>query len=101
MLHAKFQDHRTSGSGAEDFYFKGFVHIWAWRPSRSCDLDHKYKLSFPFPKGDSTYSLALIDQAVSEEKMFEIVNVRRTDAGRTPDQLVSYKLTGEPSAQVR
>ena len=28
MLHAKFQDHRTSGSREED----GF-HIWAWRSS--------------------------------------------------------------------
>ena len=27
MLHAKFQDHRTYGSGEEDF--KGFYHIWA------------------------------------------------------------------------
>ena len=29
---------------------KGFYHIWAWRPSWSCDLDHLYKLSFPLPK---------------------------------------------------
>ena len=48
MLHAKFQDHRTSGSGEE--YFKGFYHIWAWRPSWSCDLDHLYKLSFPLQR---------------------------------------------------
>ena len=48
MLHAKFQDHRTAGSGEEDF--KGFYHIWAWWPSWSCDLDHLYKLSFPLPK---------------------------------------------------
>ena len=47
MLHAKFQDHRTSGSGKK--IFKGFYHIWAWRPSWSCDLDHLYKLSFPLP----------------------------------------------------
>ena len=47
MLHAKFQDHRTSGSG-EDF-FKVFT-IRAWRPSWSCDLDHLYKLLFPLPK---------------------------------------------------
>ena len=47
MIHAKFQDHRTSGSG--DF-FKVFYHIWAWRPSWSCDLDHLYKLSFPLSK---------------------------------------------------
>ena len=26
MLHAKFQDHRTSGSGEEDFL--RFYHIW-------------------------------------------------------------------------
>ena len=45
MLHAKFQDHRASGSGEEGFY-----HIWAWRPSWSCDLDHLYKLSFPVPR---------------------------------------------------
>ena len=31
MLHAKFQDHMTSGSGEEDF--KGFYHILAWWPS--------------------------------------------------------------------
>ena len=24
--------------------FEGFYHIWAWRPSWSCDLDHLYKL---------------------------------------------------------
>ena len=30
--------------------FKGFYHIWAWRPSWSCDLDHLYKLLFPLPK---------------------------------------------------
>ena len=30
--------------------FKGFEHFLAWRPSWSCDLDHLYKLSFPFPR---------------------------------------------------
>ena len=45
--------------------------------------------------------MALIGQAVSEEKMFENVNGRTDDDGRTPDPWVSYiKLTGEPSAQV-
>ena len=45
--------------------------------------------------------MALIGQVVSEEKMFENVNRRTTDGRRTaPDQWVSYKLTGEPSAQV-
>ena len=44
MLHAKFQDHRTTGSE------EGFYHIWVWRPSWSSDLEHSYKLSFPDPK---------------------------------------------------
>ena len=82
---------------------KGFYHIWAWQPSWSCDLDHLYKLSFPLPKDAPQKNLALIGQAVSEEKTFEIVDGRRTttkDDGRTPDPWVSYKLTGEPSAQV-
>ena len=39
MTHAKFQDHRTSGSGDD---FEGVYHIWALRPSWSCDLDHLY-----------------------------------------------------------
>ena len=45
---------------------KGFYHIWVWRPSWSCDLNHLKKLSSPLPKE------ALIGPAVSEEKMFEI-----------------------------
>ena len=44
MLHDKFQDHRTSGSEEDDF--EGFHHIWTWRLSWSCDLDHLYKLSW-------------------------------------------------------
>ena len=31
MLHAKFQDHRTSNSGEEAF--ERLYGIWAWRPS--------------------------------------------------------------------
>ena len=50
MLHAKFQDHRTSSSGEEDFLSFYHICILAWRPSWSCDLGHLYKLSFPFPK---------------------------------------------------
>ena len=29
--------------------FEGFYHIWAKRPSWSCDLDHLYKIPFPIP----------------------------------------------------
>ena len=60
MLHAKFQDHRISGSGEEDF--KGFYHIWA------CGLDHLYKLSFPLPKEAPHKIWLLIGKEVSEER---------------------------------
>ena len=39
MLHTKFYENRPADSGEEDF-LKGFYHIWAWRPSWSCDPDH-------------------------------------------------------------
>ena len=58
---------------------KGFYHIWAWRSSWSCDPDAANKLLFPLPKEAPHF--ALIRQAVSEEKMLEIVNGRTTDAG--------------------
>ena len=53
----------------------------------------------PASWGVSIWTLSLIGQVVSEEKMFENVD-RRTDDGRTPEWLVYYKLTHEPSAQV-
>ena len=76
MLHAKFQDHRTSG----------FSNIWAWPPSWSCDLD---RLS-PFPRR-LHIKFGLIGHAVSVEKMFEIVDDHNDDdnAGAS----VYYKLT--------
>ena len=48
MLHAKVRGNRTIGSGED---FKGFYHIWAWRPSWSCDPDAANKLSSPLTKG--------------------------------------------------
>ena len=72
--------------------FKGFYHIWAWRPSWSCDLDYLYIHWFPLPI-DFFHIEFLIGQAVLEEKIIEIVDGRtdgrRTDAGSWP----SYKLT--------
>ena len=47
MLHTKFRGNRPAGS-VEDL--KRFYHIWAWRPSWSCDPDALNKLSFPLPK---------------------------------------------------
>ena len=56
MLHTMFQDHRSIGSGEKDFY--GFYHIWAWRPSWSCDQDRFNNCSFPRPL-EATYEIWL------------------------------------------
>ena len=50
MLHTKFRENPPAGSGEEDLFLKGFYHIWAWRPSWSCDPDAANKISFPLPK---------------------------------------------------
>ena len=49
MLHIKYRENRPAGSG-EEVFLNGFYHIWAWRPSWSCDPDAANKLSFPLPK---------------------------------------------------
>ena len=50
MLHTKFHENRPASSGEEDFsILSGFYHIWAWRPSWSCDLDFAIKHSSPIP----------------------------------------------------
>ena len=46
MIHAKFQELLV----LEKKIFEGFYHVWAWRPSWSCDLDHLYKLLCHFPR---------------------------------------------------
>ena len=53
--------------------FEGVYHIWAWRPSWSCDTDAKNKLT----QGGSAQNLALIGQAVLEKKMFANVDGRQ------------------------
>ena len=49
MLHAKFQNHRTNGSGENNFRKSLTFIIWAWQPSWSCDLKNLYKLLSPPP----------------------------------------------------
>ena len=75
----------------EEKIFKGFCYLQPWRPSWSCDLNHLYKLSFPLPKNAPHEALALIDQAVSEENIFEIVDDGRTDGRRS--NVILFKLT--------
>ena len=46
MLHTKFRENRSAGSGEEDFLrvFTTYGH------GRSCDSDAANKISFPLPK---------------------------------------------------
>ena len=77
---------------------KGFYHLWAWRPSWSCDPDPPptptNTISFPNPT-EAPYEIWL--WAVLEKKIFK--NGRRTtDGQRTTDDglWLYYKLTNEP-----
>ena len=82
-------------------FLSGFYHIWAWRPSWSCDQDPANKLSFPLPK-DAPHKIWL-----SSAKRFQRTRCLklwttdgRTDDGRTPDHLYTISSPCEPSAQV-
>ena len=48
MLQTKFREIGPPVPGEK--ILKGFYHLWAWRPSWSCDPDAANKLSFPLPK---------------------------------------------------
>ena len=48
MIYAKIQPQGILGSGEENF--KGFYHIWAWRPSWPMDSNHFSTLTFPCPR---------------------------------------------------
>ena len=62
-------------------FLKGFYHIWAWRPSWSCDQDHLNKLSFPHPK-ESPYEI-LVQLALWFQR--RICLKMLTDGRRTTD----------------
>ena len=74
---------------------KWFDHIWARRPSWSCDQDIANKITMPLPK-EAPHKIS----TVSEKKIFEIVDDGRTTDGRTPDHGHPISSPCEPSAQV-
>ena len=60
---------------------KGFYHIWAWRPSWSCDLDFLYTHWFPLPI-DASYKIWLwLAKRFQRRRSLKLW----TDDGRTPD----------------
>ena len=80
-MHVKFQDHRFSGSVEE--VFKGNNHIWPWRPSWSCDLNHLYNFGSLFPRRFHIKFSFDWPSGFREEDFLKMVDGRRrrTDAG--------------------
>ena len=64
---------------------KGFYHIWAWRPSWSCDLDFLYIHWFPLPI-DASYKIWLwLVKRFQRRRSLKLWTDGRTTDGRTPD----------------
>ena len=53
MIYANIQ---PKASSVQEKIFKGFYHIWAWRPSWSTNRDHFSNLLFPLLK-EATYEI--------------------------------------------
>ena len=66
----------------EEKIFKGFYHIWAWRPSWSTDRDHFSNFSFPHPKEPSYEIWAKLAQRLQRRIRLKMLMDGRTD-GRT------------------
>ena len=64
-----------ASSVLEKKIFKGFYHIWAWRPSWSTNRDHFSNLLFPLPKEAPYLNLSKIGPEAPEKKLFEILNI--------------------------
>ena len=60
VLNAKFQNDKTFGT-CETIFEKGCYHILAWLQTKSCDLEHLFKHSFPIPHGISPSGFSGVD----------------------------------------
>ena len=74
--------------------FEGFYHIWAWRPSWSCDLDFAIKLEMPLPK-EAPHKISTRSTKRFQRRSLKLWTTDgRTDDGRTDaGSWPSYKLT--------
>ena len=71
-LHTKSQGHWPSGSWEEDF-LNGFYHIWAWRPSWSCDQNILHKFWLTYHKESSHEIWVQLDQWFVRKLCFNIL----------------------------
>ena len=88
MLHTKFR-----GNGQlvpEKKIFEGFYHIWASRPSWSCDPDTVNKLSFPLPKEAARKNWLCSAQRFQRRRCLSIVDDNGRRRRRTTTDEVYY-----------
>ena len=79
MLHTNFHGHQPFGYREDDF-FLGFYHIWAWRPTWTCDIDHLIKLPFPHPmEAPHKIWLQSVKQFLRKNKKMEMLNLSGLD----------------------
>ena len=78
--------------------FYGFYHIWAWRPSWSCDHDYLYKLSFPLPTDAPREVWLWLVKHFQRRRSLKLWTTTTTD-GRTPEHGHPISSPFEPSAQ--
>ena len=64
---------------------KGFYHIWAWRPSWSCDLDFLYTHWFPLPIYVSYKIWLWLAKRFQRRRSLKLWTDGWTTDGRTPD----------------
>ena len=77
--------------------FEGFYHIWAWRPSWSCDPDAANKLSFPLPK-EALHKIWLwLAKRFQRRRCLKLWTT--DDDGRTPDH--GYTISSPLSLRLR
>ena len=97
MLHNKFQGHRAFGSGEEDFLrflpYIGMAAILVMWPGPF------EQTLVPPSQGGSIWNLASIGPVVSEEKMFENVDIKHTHTyGR---QRPTYTISSQMSLKAQ
>ena len=87
------QSHKVIGPlVSEKTIFEGFYHIWAGRPSWSCDPHPVNKLSFPRPMEAPHEIWLWLAQRFWRRRSLKIVDGQRTDDGAC----LYYKLTNKP-----
>ena len=73
-------------------FLKGFYHIWAWRPSLSCDQHHVIRFSFSVPESFHK-NLVQIGTLVSEKILFEFLYVHNIGPRSRNDLDLQYSHT--------